>query len=66
MVIYIQGNERKVNKMLNYEQMLDNIINQRGFEDELTIFFARLIENVTPSRFNDSIIKPVYEKIMSK
>ena len=66
MVIYIQGNERKVNKMLNYEQMLDNIINQRGFEDELTIFFARLIENVTPSRFNDSIIKPIYEKIMSK
>ena len=66
MVIYIQGNERKVNKMLSYEQMLDNIINQRGFEDELTIFFARLIENVTPSRFNDSIIKPVYEKIMSK
>lgn len=66
MVIYIQGNERKVNKMLNYEQMLDNIINQRGFEDELTIFFARLIENVTPSRFNDSIIKAVYEKIMSK
>lgn len=66
MVIYIQGNERKVNKMLNYEQMLDNIINQRGFEDELTIFFARLIENVTPSRFNDSIIKSVYEKIMSK
>ena len=52
--------------MLNYEQMLDNIINQRGFEDELTIFFARLIENVTPSRFNDSIIKSVYEKIMSK
>ena len=66
MVIYIQGNERKVNKMLNYEQMLDNIINQRGFEDELTIFFARLIENVTPSRFNDSIIKSVYEKIISK
>ena len=66
MVIYIQGNERKVNKMLNYEQMLNNIINQRGFEDELTIFFARLIENVTPSRFNDSIIKSVYEKIMSK
>ena len=66
MVIYIQGDERKVNKMLNYEQMLDNIINQRGFEDELTIFFARLIENVTPSRFNDSIIKSVYEKIMSK
>ena len=66
MVIYIQGNERKVNKMLSYEQMLDNIINQRGFEDELTIFFARLIENVTPSRFNDSIIKSVYEKIMSK
>ena len=66
MVIYIQGNERKINKMLNYEQMLDNIINQRGFEDELTIFFARLIENVTPSRFNDSIIKPIYEKIMSK
>ena len=66
MVIYIQGNERKVNKMLSYEQMLDSIINQRGFEDELTIFFARLIENVTPSRFNDSIIKPVYEKIMSK
>ena len=66
MVIYIQGNERKVNKMLNYEQMLDNIINQRGFEDELTIFFARLIENVAPSRFNDSIIKSVYEKIMSK
>lgn len=66
MVIYIQGNERKVNKMLTYEQMLDNIINQRGFEDELTIFFARLIENVTPSRFNDSIIKSVYEKIMSK
>ena len=66
MVIYIQGNERKVNKMLNYEQMLDNIINQRGFEDELTIFFARLIENVTPSRFNNSIIKSVYEKIMSK
>lgn len=66
MVIYIQGNERKVNKMLNYEQMLDNIINQRGLEDELTIFFARLIENVTPSRFNDSIIKSVYEKIISK
>ena len=66
MVIYIQGNERKVNKMLSYEQMLDNIINQRGFEDELTIFFARLIENVTPSRFNDSIIKSVYEKIISK
>lgn len=66
MVIYIQGNERKVNKMLTYEQMLDNIINQRGFEDELTIFFARLIENVTPSRFNDSIIKSVYEKIISK
>ena len=52
--------------MLNYEQMLDNIINQRGFEDELTIFFARLIENVTPSRFNDLIIKSVYEKIISK
>ena len=66
MVIYIQGNERKVSKMLTYEQMLDNIINQRGFEDELTIFFARLIENVTPSRFNDSIIKSVYEKIISK
>ena len=66
MVIYIQGNERKVNKMLTYEQMLDIIINQRGFEDELTIFFARLIENVTPSRFNDSIIKSVYEKIISK
>ena len=52
--------------MLNYEQMLDNIINQRGFEDELTIFFARLIENAIPSRFNDLIIKSVYEKIMSK
>ena len=66
MVIYIQGNEMKVNKMLNYEQMLDNIINQRGFEDELTIFFAILIENAIPNPLNDLFIKSVYEKIMSK
>lgn len=66
MVIYIQGNERKVNKMLSYEQMLDNIINQRGFEDELTIFFAILIENAIPNPLNDLFIKSVYEKIMSK
>ena len=66
MVIYIQGNERKVNKMLNYEQMLDNIINQRGFEDELTIFFAILIEGAIPNPLNDLFIKSVYEKIMSK
>lgn len=66
MVIYIQGNERKVNKMLNYEQMLDNIINQRGLEDELTIFFAILIENAIPNPLNDLFIKSVYEKIMSK
>ena len=66
MVIYIQGNERKVNKMLSYEQMLDNIIKQRGFEDELTIFFAILIENAIPNPLNDLFIKSVYEKIMSK
>lgn len=66
MVIYIQGNERKVNKMLNYEQMLDNIINQRGLEDELTIFFAILIENAISNPLNDLFIKSVYEKIMSK
>lgn len=66
MVIYIQGNERKVNKMLTYEQMLDNIINQRGLEDELTIFFAILIENAIPNPLNDLFIKSVYEKIMSK
>lgn len=66
MVIYIQGNERKVNKMLSYEQMLDNIINQRGLEDELTIFFAILIENAIPNPLNDLFIKSVYEKIMSK
>ena len=66
MVIYIQGNERKVNKMLNYEQMLDNIISQRGLEDELTIFFAILIENAIPNPLNDLFIKSVYEKIMSK
>ena len=66
MVIYIQGNERKVNKMLNYEQMLDNIISQRGFEDELTIFFAILIENAIPNPLNDLFIKSVYEKIISK
>ena len=66
MVIYIQGNERKVNKMLTYEQMLDNIISQRGLEDELTIFFAILIENAIPNPLNDLFIKSVYEKIMSK
>ena len=52
--------------MLNYEQMLDNIINQRGLEDELTIFFAILIENAIPNPLNDLFIKSVYEKIMSK
>ena len=52
--------------MLNYEQMLDNIINQRGLEDELTIFFAILIEGAIPNPLNDLFIKSVYEKIMSK
>ena len=38
--------ERKT-KMMNREEMLDEIIRKRGFEDEYTVEFARMAETIT-------------------
>lgn len=36
--------------MMTKEQMIDNVIRQRGFEDKWTIWFCDLAEVLTPTQ----------------
>lgn len=47
MIIYNQKKEREDKKMMNREEMLDEMIRRRGFEDEYTVEFSKMAETVT-------------------
>lgn len=52
----IINKEREVHNMMTKEQMMDNVIRQRGFEDRWTIWFCELAEVLTESQLLNAYI----------